>query len=160
MLTKEDIQAIKKCDRAVLVIDRNKGSIRLIKELKGSDVFTCNNTAEYEIDGLSGTIHTLGMNGNKATHLAASAYIGFCDYGGWNALRLIVRAGDELKLIARENNNQYVSGVSMGKTDSGEFYDLHHDEFLISIYRKGKEILRELELEDSTCPNNSARMLK
>ena len=79
----------------------------------------------------------------------ASAYLPFTDNNTWQAIRLILRAGDDITLSAGENGNQYVKEAG-----------LHSDEMYLSVNRKGKHILISYPVAQSTCPNNSARMIQ
>ena len=82
--------------------------------------------------------------------------------GTWDALRLILRVGDELTFHARDNSNQYEQRAMapIGRMDSGTFDGLHHDELVATIRRNGKAIVRDMVLMSSVCPDNSARAIR
>jgi len=80
--------------------------------------------------------------------------------GAFDALRAILRAGDELTIDARENGNQYCREAAHASTrDVPGFSGLYHDECIATVTRNGKTVVRQLVLTDSICPANSARAI-
>ncbi len=92
-------------------------------------------------------------------------------YGNFGALRLLVREGDELHFRVSDNKNGYMEAAVIPAENlksfvNGEnrsyhptYYGLHNDTMYVDIIRKGKTIIRNMYLQSSTCPDNSARML-
>ena len=171
-LTKEDIKALRTCDRVVVQIgtpDSDTAVVRCLKEVKMVGGFTSSdpyNTAEYEI-AAEGHIRgcMVGAIGYQTTptYRTASCYLYADSYGAWGLLVKSLRVGDRIVFTARENGNGYIKGVSSGRTtDTSDisFSDLHYDEMCLTIYRKGKVFADRVVFEHSICPSNSARMLQ
>jgi hypothetical protein len=159
-LTKEDIKALRTCDRVVVKIDGEVTTVRCIREVKTVDGFTSANPyttlqAEYEI---------LAQGGMSKRFRTASCYLSFTDFGAWGLLVKSLRTGDRIVFEARENGNGYINGVLSGKTsdidNNIDFTSLHYDEMCLTIYRKGKVFADRVVFEHSICPSNSARMLQ
>ena len=159
-LTKEDIKALRTCDRVVVKIDTDVATVRCIKEVKPIDGFASADPyttlqAEYEISA-QGTI--------SKRYRTASCFLSFTDFGAWGLLVKSLRVGDRIVFTARENGNGYINGVSSGKTsdidNNIDFTSLHYDEMCLTIYRKGKLFADKVVFEHSICPSNSARMLQ
>ena len=159
-LTKEDIKALRTCDRVVVKIDGEVTTVRCIREVKTADGFTSANPyttlqAEYEI---------LAQGGMSKRFRTASCYLSFTDFGAWGLLVKSLRTGDRIVFEARENGNGYINGVLSGKTsdidNNIDFTSLHYDEMCLTIYRKGKVFADRVVFEHSICPSNSARMLQ
>ena len=159
-LTKEDIKALRTCDRVVVKIDGEIATVRCIKEVKAIDGFRSADPyttlqAEYEISA-QGTI--------SKRYRTASCFLSFTDFGAWGLLVKSLRTGDKIVFTARENGNGYINGVSSGKTsdidNNIDFTSLHYDEMCLTIYRKGKVFADKVVFEHSICPSNTARMLQ
>ena len=134
-LTKEDIKALRTCDRVVVKIDGEITTVRCIKEVKAIDGFTSADPyttlqAEYEIL-TQGTI--------SKRYRTASCFLSFTTFGAWGLLVKSLRTGDRIVFEARENGNGYINGVSSGKTSDRDnnidFTSLHYDEMCLTIYR-------------------------
>ena len=159
-LTKEDIKALRTCDRVVVKIDKEITTVRCIKEVKAIDGFTSADPyttlqAEYEIS----------TQGHLSTrYRTASCFLSFTTFGAWGLLVKSLRTGDKIVFTARENGNGYINGVLSGKTsdidNNIDFTSLHYDEMCLTIYRKGKVFADKVVFEHSICPSNSARMLQ
>jgi hypothetical protein len=159
-LTKEDIKALRTCDRVVVKIDGEITTVRCIKEVKAIDGFTSADPyttlqAEYEISA----------QGHLSTrYRTASCFLSFTTSGAWGLLVKSLRVGDRIVFEARENGNGYINGVLSGKTsdidNNIDFTSLHYDEMCLTIYRKGKVFADKVVFEHSICPSNSARMLQ
>ena len=164
-LTKEDIRALRTCDRVVAPIgganNTSTATVRCIKEVKAIDGFTSADPyttlqAEYEIL-TQGTI--------SKRYRTASCYLCYATtFGAWGLLVKSLRTGDKIVFTARENGNGYINGVSSGKTsdidNNIDFTSLHYDEMCLTIYRKGKVFADRVVFDHSICPSNSARMLQ
>tara|TARA_R100001377_G_scaffold9756_1_gene4966 strand:+ start:861 stop:1361 length:501 start_codon:yes stop_codon:yes gene_type:complete len=159
-LTKEDIRALRTCDRVVVKIDGEIATVRCIKEVKAMDGFTSADPyttlqAEYEI---------LTQGGMSKRYRTASCFLSFTDFGAWGLLVKSLRTGDKIVFTARENGNGYINGVLSGKTsdidNNIDFTSLHYDEMCLTIYRKGKVFADKVVFEHSICPSNTARMLQ
>ena len=162
-LTKEDIKALRTCDRVVVQIggvnNTSTATVRCIKEVKAMDGFTSSDPyttlqAEYEIL-TQGTI--------SKRFRTASCFLSFTTFGAWGLLVKSLRTGDRIVFEARENGNGYIKGVSSGRTtDTSDisFSDLYYDEMCLTIYRKGKVFADRVVFEHSICPSNTARMLQ
>ena len=159
-LTKEDVRALRTCDRVVVKIDGEIATVRCIKEVKAADGFTSADPyttlqAEYEIS-------TQGHLSKR--YRTASCFLSFTTFGAWGLLVKSLRTGDRIVFEARENGNGYINGVSSGKTsdidNNIDFTSLHYDEMCMTIYRKGKVFADKVVFEHSICPSNSARMLQ
>ena len=164
-LTKEDIKALRTCDRVVVQLGTSTATVRCIKEVKTINGFTSSDpytTAEYEIL----TQGHIGKEwiGSGATYRTASCFLSCTTFGAWGLLVKSLRVGDRIVFEARENGNGYIKGVSSGKTSDIDnnitFDSLHYDEMCLTIYRKGKLFAEKVVFEHSICPNNSARMLQ
>jgi hypothetical protein len=88
----------------------------------------------------------------------------YIEGSGWDIFRKVLHVGDKLRFHARENNNLYVErATAYHHDDRGvvrETYDgLHNDELCVDIYRREKPFLRDVVLESSICPDNSARSI-
>ena len=159
-LTKEDIKALRTCDRVVVQIGTSTATVRCIKEVKPIDGFTSSDPyttlqAEYEIL-TQGTI--------SKRYRTASCFLSFTTFGAWGLLVKSLRTGDRIVFEARENGNGYINGVLSGKTsdidNNIDFTSLHYDEMCLTIYRKGKVFADRVVFDHSICPSNSARMLQ
>lgn len=103
----------------------------------------------------------------RETH---EAFSHIYNYGSLDAFRVIVREGDEIRFEFRENGNGYIRAATITKENlfsrggGGNYcedYDrIHYDELVVSIKRNGKTIVRELPIDHSVCPDNSARMIQ
>jgi hypothetical protein len=89
------------------------------------------------------------------------------DLSGWDALHRLIKPGDVLHFQVFDNRNQYLEHAVLfrGREDDPtcgeiEYVGLHHDMLYVSISRNGKTWLRQLVLEDSICPDNTARAVK
>jgi len=157
-LTKEDVQAIKQADRFVVRLDNGTAKLEAIKRIraKKDGPFSSEETElRFTIEG-------------PAHSNVSATFVCLYPHGQWEALALIVRPGDELKFSARTNGNGYLEAavIPAGKLEhhySG--YDkLYHDELTVSVFRsangRSKTIIREMILDDSICPDNSARAIR
>ena len=167
-LTKEDIKALRTCDRVVVKIDGEIATVRCIKEVKPIDGFASADPyttlqAEYEILA-QGHISKEFWIGRGATYRTASCYMYSDLCGAWGLLVKSLRTGDKIVFTARENGNGYINGVLSGKTsdidNNIDFTSLHYDEMCLTIYRKGKVFADRVVFEHSICPSNTARMLQ
>jgi len=168
-LTKEDVRALRTCDRVVVKIDGEIATVRCIKEVKTIDGFTSADPyttlqAEYEISTQGHLSTRLTGYIPPLRYRTASCYLSFTDFGAWGLLVKSLRVGDRIVFEARENGNGYINGVLSGKTsdidNNIDFTSLHYDEMCLTIYRKGKVFADKVVFEHSICPSNSARMLQ
>ena len=158
-LTKEDIKALRTCDRVVVQLGTSTATVRCIKEVKTINGFTSSDpyaSIEYEI-AAEGHI-------SKRYRTASCFLYHKTTFGAWGLLVKSLRTGDRIVFEARENGNGYIRGVSSGKTsdidNNIDFTSLHYDEMCLTIYRKGKLFADRVVFEHSICPSNSARMLQ
>jgi len=157
---------MKACDRVSFHLNKNsaypKGSqgacrVTLIREERDDGIFH-RGESNREID-----CGEAGLPGN-AIKAFALIYTGeYGNNGAWQALCRIVKPGDQLIFRAGENRNQYVAAATIAHgavqgVDAG-YGELFSDELSVTVRRKGKDVIRELGLAYSTCPNNSARMI-
>ena len=136
-LTKDDILALRKvCDLPY------SGYVRLDRDGARIDISKTENINGFETRQ-SRTIPLV----HPTTETAGFFIYG--DIGGFMALSVLAREGDQITVYARRNNNQYLD-------DAG----LNHDELLGTLTRNGKTIVRDVLLAWSCCPNNSARAIQ
>jgi hypothetical protein len=95
---------------------------------------------------------------------AAHAHIYMNYHGSADAIKALLRDGDDVTFRFFNNDNGYVraASIAQGRLDNRQFdsYDhLHHDVCAITITRNGKTVVCDLPIEDSVCPDNSARMI-
>ena len=174
-LTKDDVTAMRQADGFVIHGAGDLAKIRCIKRIKSRTAgpFGSNETElEHEIPDIPCQISmSAGTLFQRQRGSRARASQFYCDYGAWQALALLARAGDALEIRFSENGNQYVHGVTAGRTADNsyskgfDFHDLHHDECQATLYRTNKHgmqktVIDRLVLDSSICPNNSARMIK
>lgn len=137
-LTKTDIQAIKAADSFVVRLTPNTSVIECIKRVhvrKSGPFEAQREELRYLI-----TFEDAAVN--------AFFYVSFAN-GAVDALRLILRDGDDVTLRTFDNTNGYA-------TDAG----LHNDELRVSVSRNGKTLIDGLVLDHSLCPDNAARAVR
>ncbi len=159
VLTKDDVKAIKQADSMVVWFRADEGTVRLrlTKKLKGSSAFDGENEVSRLIEDKQETWEPF----------QAVFSLSFAHYGAWQLLAHTVREGDELTFTCQENSNGYlekamIPGDRWGdeRRFHGTYDRLYHDELLVTVRRGNKELVRELVLQDSTCPQNSARAIQ
>lgn len=146
-LSVDDYKAFKTADRLAFHLAADGARITAIKESGGrlsGPFISGRRRAEHEITANHGTTE-------RAFFLV---YAWHGQNGTLAALRALVKAGDELHVYARANNNQYMDEAG-----------LFSDELLVTVLRPNGEntakvILHEFVLAHSQCPNNSARAIQ
>lgn len=165
-LSKEDITAIKLADRVCFrltksgqhpLASRAAGEISLIKENENDAVFNSGGRDSERVISVDGSLP------GWARKAFAMRWV-YRPAGSWTAFVALVRVGDEIHLSARENGNDYVKAamIPAGKlspADTG-YSEIHCDEMVLTVRRKGKTILQEMTIVSSICPDNSARMIQ
>ncbi len=160
-LTKDDVKAIKEAQTFIVYLRRDEGTFTLKKRVsKKNELFTVEEDyARYEMK-LEDDQITLPRDENRATFVSLYAD------GAWDALKRLVRVGDRLIFRARENGNGYLNAAIIPAGALKE--DFHHggydrlfvDELSVSIVRNGRMIVREMVVESSICPDNTARAFR
>ena len=151
MLTKDDIKAIRKCDRVVCYALEESGLayLKLIKEVKVQGFVTEETVeAKHEIE-MPG--HFKIYDDTKDYTHKAFFWIPYADSTGtWQALRYILKEGDQL-----------TANISVGDNGkSSQDVGIHDDCFQITVKRKDEMVIREFVLVHSVCANNSARAVQ
>jgi hypothetical protein len=161
VLTREDVKAIKSADAVSVWFRAAEGEVRLclIKKLKPVAGF----------EGEEGEVRRTLTDPQSAWQpYQASFAMLWTSYGAWQLLAHTVREGDCLTFSCRENSNGYLGKATIpaGKWSEEERYHhgsydrLYKDELLVSLTRNGKVIVRELVLEDTIAPANTARAIQ
>jgi hypothetical protein len=159
-LTKEDVKAITLADGFVVAIDGKIAKLRLIKKStrrKLGPFEAKTEDAEYSI--------TCDIGSTQS-----ACFVELYRSGAYDALARIVRPGDRLIFSARQNNNQYADACvilrgALKDSPSDSYAHLHCDELLVTVARmmkNGREraIVRELVIDTSFTPDNTARALR
>ena len=157
-LTKDDVKAIKEAQTFIVYLRRDEGSLTLKKKIRKKDLLftTDEDYARYEMK-LENDQITLPRDHNRATFVSLYAD------GAYDALKRLIRVGDKLIFRARENGNGYIDaaiippGALKEDFHLGGYDALFVDELTVSIVRNGRMIVREMVVESTVCPNNSAR---
>ena len=87
--------------------------------------------------------------------------------GNWWALRKLLRVGDELSFRVLDNANGYLEKAEIEPSAFGKdaihhchYKGIHNDTLVVTIRRKNKEFVRDMELMHTICPDNTARALR
>ena len=163
-LTKEDVQAMRHATSVVIRIDDGKVRVEMAEKV----------TAHKRGVMLESELrHSVDANGGVSRNAGTRAVfsIGYAALdGNWQALCMLVRPGDDLRFNASDNGNGYLKHAEISpyawddepdaKGHHPHYYRLYNDWLTVTIYRQGKPILRDLYLDHTLCPNNSARAIK
>ena len=151
MLTKDDIKAVRRCDKVVCYALEETGLayLKLIKEVKVQGFITEEIVeAKHEIE-MPGHFRVYD-NTKDYTH-KAFFWIPYANsMGTWQALRYILKEGDQL-----------TANILVGSNgESSQERGVHDDCFRITVKRKEEMIIRDFVLVHSVSPNNFARAIQ
>ena len=164
-LTREQVKWIQNARSIVVSIDNETGKAEVRCNLTVRDRIAgeAEVSREFHTDG---SVNTRYYGEDREYHKACFVSL-FPRDGGWSAVRAILRPGDVITFRARDNRNEYLKRAEI-PSDSWpddkryfhpHYHGLHHDELVVGVYRRGKEIVRGLVVEDSISPDNTARRL-
>lgn len=155
-LNKVDIQALRQADRISFHRHNGESSVVCTKEMRRAGPFE-ERERKHEIP-CQDTIRAYnGPDGDYQDARAAQCFemIHSAQVSEtWRTIAGLVRAGDEIELewIANDANGYLKSATSEGR-------QLYHDKLYLHIRRGGRRAL-SFYLDDSICPNNTARMIR
>ena len=159
---KEFVQGLRAAETVIARIEEGKTSLTMSKKVKvsGTGGLTPKNerievSAEYN-----------GFPGVLPSEYKSACFVTLYKTGAWQALGLILRPSDSLYFRATDNRNGYLEVAEIKPESFGAesryhayYKGLHNDTLFVNVNRNGKQIIGDLELESSTCPDNSARAL-
>lgn len=151
-LTKQDITALRTADRVSFHHNAGKGSvIRGTKEVKNAGPWEeRERTYEIACEGSVRVYKDGDVTARNAQCFAMNHSGQFSDT--WQTVVSAMRPGDVVLLEwVGSDNNGYLNGV--------QGQPLYHDRLYLLIRREGKRPLK-FHVEDSICPNNTARMIR
>lgn len=151
-LTKDDVRALRQANRLVVHLSAQyhdgDGLVRLVKdetdELKEKETvlpIPVREEQQYYVDG------KVGIRGQNFAHV--SLYQNFATTPPATSVLRSLRAGDKVSLAfnADAGTNTYVARAG-----------LHADALWLYVARKGSKSHETYVLDESVCPENSARM--
>ena len=159
MVTKEFIKDLKKADGVVLRIDGNgNAKIELAQRKKVNAKGWEKPKARTDYNSFVGHVPE-GKNG-------ACCVVLYKDLSGFAVLPHIIRAGDQLRFRAHINNNGYLDHAIIPSTawEGSDYrhpqYDnLYNEVVSCTVTRNERHVIRDLYIDSSIGPDNSARMI-
>jgi hypothetical protein len=152
LLTAEDCAALRGATSYVVRLEGETVSLELTRK------------TTKQVRGFGRTSVALERTiGGAAGSLTRATFVQLYVSGAWQALTRIVRAGDEVRFYASEDNsNGYLRAAEIpaGKMDGYHTYGydrLYVDELCVDVVRKRRAVLQRLVLCYAICPQNSAR---
>ena len=165
-LSADDCKAIKLANRFVVRLQEGTAVLECIRRKSPSrdSVFTPDERAREERRTIACYAESTAI---RAT------FVGLYPDGQWQALGLLVRPGDQIRLNARDNQNGYLKHAiiqreALDPQYHPEYHGIHTDECLLSIARPHKNahptnprvIVRDMVMKTDNCPDNSARAIQ
>lgn len=165
MITKELLKTWKNANDSVVIwINEDKATIGFNTKVKVKGFQ--DTTVHAEFNGFTANL----PKGFTKACTSQNIYKWSGNNGNWDALRMLLKEGDEVSFHVTDNINGYMKAavipaenLNKDKEDSFRhptYYGLHNDTMYVNIKRKGKYILRDFVLVVNQCPDNSARMLQ
>lgn len=154
-LNRQDIKALQQADDVSFHRCKGKGKIVASKNVKNAGPFE-ENRKHYEI-AVEDSVHIHGkgwdcLRNDNAECFAMRHGSNYSDE--WQTVVSCLKPGDvvSLRWVGNDNNGYLDKAQSDGRS-------LHHDRLYLCVKREGKRNM-VFHIEDSICPNNSARMIR